>query len=356
MLSCIENPIRDEWKKYLLRPVFEHSDLEIVVDEILEKVKEFGDSSLLKFSEKFDFVKLTNLQSSLFEIKQAQEEICKDLKESIEIARRNIESFHQAQLREEFVEVMEGIKCWRKNIPIETVGFYIPSGSAPLFSTVLMLAIPARIAGCKEIILCAPSDKKGKIASTILYVADLLGIQKIYKVGGAQAIAAMAYGTETIPKVDKIFGPGNQFVTKAKQKVQSQGIAIDLLAGPSELLVIADETCSPAFVAADLLAQAEHGNDSQVLLLSDNREVIFQVNKEIEKQLLTLPRKKSATQSLKNGFALSFDSLEQCFDFSNQYAPEHLSLAIKDPSSFIQKIMNAGSVFLGNYSAESIGD
>jgi histidinol dehydrogenase len=254
------------------------------------------------------------------------------------------------------VETTPGVKCWRKSVAIEKVGLYIPGGSAPLFSTILMLGIPAKIAGCNELILCTPCNKKEEINPAILYTANRVGINKIYKVGGAQAISAMAYGTETIPKVYKIFGPGNQYVTKAKELIQQEGVAIDMPAGPSEVLVIADETCDPAFVAADLLSQAEHGTDSQVILLSNNRKIVMESLEEIEKQAKLLPRKKIVLKALANSKAVVLQSINECVDFSNSYAPEHLIMALENASDYVENITNAGSVFMGNYSCESAGD
>ncbi len=280
-----------------------------------------------------------------------------DLKKAIELARKNIEIFHSAQREEiNIVETTPGVQCWRKSVPIEKVGLYIPGGTAPLFSTILMLGVPAKIAGCKEIVLCTPPDSAGNIHPAILYTADLVGITQIFKVGGAQAIAAMTYGTATIPSVNKIFGPGNQFVTKAKELVQQDGVAIDMPAGPSEVLVIADETSKPAFIAADLLSQAEHGTDSQVILLSDNMTIIEQTLVELNKQLEQLPRKAIAAEALKFSRAILLDQMEDCVNLSNLYAPEHLIIASESAEIIAREVTNAGSVFLGNYSCESAGD
>ena len=280
-----------------------------------------------------------------------------ELKQAIEQAKNNIEVFHTSQKEEpKIIETTKGVQCWRKSVGIEKVGLYIPGGTAPLFSTILMLAVPAKVAGCKEIVLCTPPNKEGKVNPVILYTANLVGVTKIFKVGGAQAIGAMTFGTETIPQVYKIFGPGNQFVTKAKELVQEYGVAIDMPAGPSEVLVIADETSNPSFVAADLLSQAEHGTDSQVILVSNNKGIIGEIENELEKQVNELPRKDIAQKALKNSRTVYFDSIEEGIDFSNEYAPEHLIIASEKADDFIEKITNAGSVFLGNYSCESAGD
>ena len=280
-----------------------------------------------------------------------------DLKNAIALAKSNIEKFHRSQIyTERKVETTEGVQCWRKSVAIDKVGLYIPGGSAPLFSTILMLAIPAKLVGCKEIIVCTPANTHGEINPAILYTCQLLGLKNVFKLGGSQAIAAMACGTETVPSVYKIFGPGNQFVTKAKELVQQMGVAIDIPAGPSELLVIADQTCNPSFVAADLLSQAEHGADSQVILLSDDRDVISQVNQQLAIQLQELPRKELAVKALENSRAISFNTFADCIEFSNQYAPEHLIIASESALDSVENITNAGSVFLGNYSCESAGD
>jgi histidinol dehydrogenase len=283
--------------------------------------------------------------------------VSEDLKRAIKTALSNIKKFHAAQLIEEpAIETSKGVSCWRKSVPIEKVGLYIPGGSAPLFSTVLMLGIPAIIAGCKEIILCSPPGKDGKINPLILYTAGLIGIKEIFRAGGAQAIAAMAYGTESIPKVYKIFGPGNQYVTKAKELVQQDGVAIDMPAGPSEVLVIADQSANPSFIAADLLSQAEHGPDSQVIMLTDNQPLIEKVINEIKKQLASLPRAEIALKALESSKLIALKSLNKCMDFSNLYCPEHLIINTADSDLLAEKVINAGSVFLGDYSCESAGD
>ena len=298
-----------------------------------------------------------NLLVSSDEITDSVLRISQELKDAINIAKNNIERFHSAQIiQEPVVETSNGVKCWRKAVPIERAGLYIPGGSAPLFSTLLMLGIPAKLAGCDDIIVCTPPGKDGTVNPLILYTAHLLGISKIFKVGGAQAIAAMAYGTESIPKVNKIFGPGNQYVTKAKELVQQDGIAIDMPAGPSEVLVIADRNANPEFIAADLLSQAEHGPDSQVLMLTDDKELPEKVRSEVEKQVKSLLRKDIALKALENSKIITLSTLDDCMDFSNLYAPEHLIINVSDPNLLAEKVKNAGSVFLGNFSCESAGD
>ncbi len=327
------------------------------VESIFYEINKKGDKAVLKYSQKFDFPEQTSLLVSQEAIEQSADAVSDELKQAIELARQNIETFHLSQQEEiRKVETSPGVTCWREARPIERVGIYVPGGSAPLFSTVLMLAVPAKIAGCKEIVLCTPPNKKGGIHPAILYTAQLTGITKIVAAGGIQAIGAMTFGTKSIPKTDKIFGPGNQYVMAAKRLAQFYGTAIDMPAGPSEVLVITDVTCNPAFVAADLLSQAEHGPDSQVILLSDNKQVIKDVNKEIDVQLPNLPRKDIAAQALKNSKAILFKSLDECMDFSNGYAPEHLVLAVENPVLASRNVVNAGSVFLGNYSCESVGD
>jgi len=356
-MKKIVYPEREIWKSICKRPVFEQEELTQTVLKILENVKINGESAIAEYSQLYDAIELQDFEVSEKEIDESDLSISEELKEAINIAKQNIEKFHQAQFSSEaIIETTKGVKCWRKNIGIENVGLYVPNGSAPLFSTLLMLGIPAKIAKCKQIILCTPCNKDHKINPAILYTAKLVGIDKIYKIGGAQAIAAMAFGTETIAKVDKIFGPGNQYVTKAKELVQQNGTSIDMPAGPSEVLVIADTTCNPEFVAADLLSQAEHGVDSQVVLLSNNDSVIEQINSAIAKQLEDLPRKKIAAKALKNSFSVVLNSIAECINFSNCYAPEHLILALADANNLSDKIINAGSVFIGNFSCESAGD
>jgi len=356
-MKLYNNPDQKEWLDLCKRAQFDKSTLDEAVTNILEDVKENKDEALFKYAERFDGVKLTSLTVTQEEIEAAANEVSEDLKQAIVLAKHNIEKFHESQKEApQKIETTKGVECWRKSVGIEKVGLYIPGGTAPLFSTILMLAIPAKVAGCKEIVLCTPPNKEGKVNPAILYTANLVGVTQIFKVGGAQAVGAMTYGTETIPQVYKIFGPGNQYVTKAKELAQQSGVAIDMPAGPSEVLVIADETCNPSFVAADLLSQAEHGVDSQVILLSDNETVISEVNKEVEKQLAALPRNEIAKKALKNSRSLYFSDMGTCIEFSNEYAPEHLIIASENSDDFIEKITNAGSVFLGNYSCESAGD
>lgn len=346
-----------QWLKLTQRPVEKQANLVSLVDRVFSSVKKEGDKALKKFSMQFDEVELKTLQVNANTIILASKQVSPDLKKAIQLAKQNIEKFHAEQKETtKRIETTKGVICWRESRPIEKVGIYIPGGTAPLFSTVLMLGIPAKLAGCKEIVLCTPPNKNGEVDPAILYAASLIGISSIFRVGGMQAIAAMSYGTRSIPQVDKIFGPGNQYVTAAKQKAQSIGIAIDLPAGPSEVLIIADKTCDPSFVAADLLSQAEHGPDSQVILLADNEEVIKKVMKEITTQLNQLPRKSIAEKALKNSKAIVFKNLNVCMHFSNAYAPEHLILATKQAKKLIPNIVNAGSVFIGNYSCESAGD
>ncbi len=351
------SPGQDTLNALCKRPEIKAADLEAAVRSILSLVKSEGDKALRKLTRELDQADIRELKVSPAEIKAAQEQVSPELAAAIRIAAANIEKFHRSQMvTEERVETSPGVFCWRKSVPIEKIGIYIPGGSAPLFSTLLMLGIPAQLALCDTIILCTPPDKQGNIHPAILYTANLLGIKNIYKAGGAQAIAAMAYGTETIPRVYKIFGPGNQYVTKAKTLLQLEGLAIDMPAGPSEVLIIADQYADPDFVAADLLSQAEHGADSQVVLLSNSSELIAQTIQSLEQQLESLPRKGIATMALVNSFALQLDSISACFDFSNDYAPEHLILALERPEYYIEHIRNAGSVFLGKYACESAGD
>ncbi len=356
-MEAFKYPNKKEWQTLCERPAFEQESLNSLVNDILKDVKINKDSALKKYSEKFDKVILDNIEVSKTEIETANSQINQDLKDAINLAKQNIEVFHASQKEEKkIIETTKGVKCWRQSVGIEKVGLYIPGGSAPLFSTILMLGVPAKLAGCKDIILCTPPNKEGNINPAILYTANLVGITKIYKVGGAQAIAAMAYGTKTIPQVYKIFGPGNQFVTKAKELIQQEGVAIDMPAGPSEVLVIADKTSNPEFIAADLLSQAEHGADSQVILLSDDEEIINNTNSELEKQLNQLPRQEITTEALKISRSILLNSIDECVEFSNLYAPEHLIFATDSASNYINDITNAGSVFLGKYSCESAGD
>lgn len=356
-MKTVIRPEKDEWGSLCQRPSLKKNYLEDKVRDILIRVRTEKDKALYSYSEKFDGVNPGNLKVSADELREAEQLVPEEIKQAINIARENIDKFHRSQLFTEApVETSSGVRCWRKSVPIEKTGLYIPGGSAPLFSTVLMLGIPAKLAGCKEIIICSPPGKDGKINPFILYTAQLIGIRDIYKAGGAQAIAAMAYGTETIPRVYKIFGPGNQFVTKAKELVQQDGIAIDMPAGPSEVLIISDGRANPEFIAADLISQAEHGADSQVIFLTDSGEMIEKVKLQIENQLLTLPRLEIASGALENSKLILFNSLDDCISFSNSYAPEHLIINTSDANRLGEKVINAGSVFLGSYSCESAGD
>lgn len=357
-MKLINNPKRKDWPALLQRPVFDALSLEKKVRKILNKVKREGDKAVRQFTRDFDGVKLTTSIVSEREINQAISLVPEELKQAIRTAKKNIEKFHAAQIRPvEFIDTMPGVSCWRHAVAIEKVGLYIPGGTAPLFSTVLMLGIPAKLAGCKEIILCSPPSKEtGQLHPAILFAAKEVGITKIIKAGGVQAIAAMAYGTETIPQVYKIFGPGNQYVNCAKQLVQAEGIAIDMPAGPSEVCVLADNAGNPSFIAADLLSQAEHGPDSQVLLISTDKTILKNVNEEIGKQAALLPRKKLALQALANSKLIFLKTMDDAIDLVNAYAPEHLIIAAASEETIAKKIVNAGSVFLGNYSPESAGD
>jgi histidinol dehydrogenase len=356
-MQVFEEPNKQDWEALLQRPYFVAAELLPKVQSILDAVALEGDAALLRFSATFDQVQLKSLCIDPALIQAAEALVAPVLKTAIQSAKVNIEIFHQAQLKkEEKIETMPGVWCWRKSVGIEKVGIYIPGGTAPLFSTVLMLGIPAKLAGCKEVILCTPPRKDGTVDPAILYAAGLVGIQQIYTIGGAQAIAAMAYGTATVPKVFKIFGPGNQYVTAAKQLVQQQGVAIDMPAGPSEVCVYADETAVPSFVAADLLSQAEHGADSQVLLIASNSNIVEQVQLELTQQLADLPRADFATKALGHSKAIVIASREDAIQLINAYAPEHLILSVDNALVVAEKIINAGSVFIGNYSPESVGD
>jgi histidinol dehydrogenase len=356
-MKKIINPNRKDWLKLTQRPSVEKGELNTLVSQVFTDVKKEGDKALKKYSLLFDQVDLKSLAVGKKFISDAAKKIPKELKAAIQLAKSNIEKFHAAQIEgSRVIETTKGVNCWRESRAIEKVGIYIPGGSAPLFSTVLMLGIPAKLAGCKEIVLCTPPDKKGEINPAILYTANLVGITSVYSIGGIQAIAAMAFGTKTLTKADKIFGPGNQYVTAAKQAAQNLGIAIDMPAGPSEVLIIADKSCNPSFVAADLLSQAEHGADSQVILLSDDEKVLDKISIELKNQLKALPRKEVAEKALKNSKAIVLKNINECIEFSNVYAPEHLILATVKAKKMIPEITNAGSVFLGNYSCESAGD
>lgn len=350
-------PERNSWPELVKRPVFERKELSGLIAEIFEKVEKDGDNALIEFNKKFDNAVTLQITVSDTELDKAEQEISGDLKKAIQQAKENISKFHAAQIPEtEKIETVKGVICWRENRAVEKVGIYIPGGTAPLFSTVLMLAVPAQLAGCREIILCTPPDANGNINPVILYTARLCGITRIFKTGGAQAVAAMTLGTESIPKVYKIFGPGNQYVVAAKEFAQNYGVAIDMPAGPSEVLVIADKQAVPEFCAADLLSQAEHGSDSQVVFIADDFRVFTETIEAVENQVKKLSRNEMASKALDHSLFILTDSVKNALEFSNLYAPEHLILALEDFEKYIPMIENAGSVFLGNYSCESAGD
>ncbi len=356
-MRVIISPSKKEWKKELARPIQKIKEIEKIVKPIMRKVHRQGDKALKKFALEYDHVEIKTLLVNREEIKASYDLVREELKNAISIAKQNIEKFHQAQITPDLsMEIMPGVTCMRRSKAIQKVGLYIPGGTAPLFSTVLMLGIPANIAGCEEIILCTPPDKEGRIHPAILYAADQIGIDKIIKAGGAQAIAAMAYGTETVPKVDKIFGPGNQYVTAAKQLSTKKGLAIDMPAGPSEVLVYADESAIPEFVASDLLSQAEHGIDSQVILVTTSEKLAKKILLEVDKQLEKLPRKEIALKALENSVAVVMPNQDKAIDLINDYAPEHLIIAVSDEEEVVRRIINAGSVFIGNFTPESAGD
>lgn len=356
-MNIIKYPNRSEWTSLLERPHRDASELRETVQTVLDQIRQYGDSAVKAFEEKFDKVRLDSLAVSEAEMAEAEGLVADDLKEALKLAHANIEKFHAAQKFEgEKVETAPGVVCWQKSVAIEKVGLYIPGGTAPLFSTVLMLATPAKIAGCKEIVLCTPPNREGKVNPAILMAAKIAGVNRIFKAGGVQAIGAMAYGTESVPKVSKIFGPGNQFVMAAKQQVSLHEVAIDMPAGPSEVAVVADDTANPVFVAADLLSQAEHGVDSQVILITNSEALAERVDEEVDRQLALLPRKEIAEKSLEYSKLIIVKDMDEVLEMTNEYAPEHLILAIKDYTSFADRVVNAGSVFLGNYSCESAGD
>jgi histidinol dehydrogenase len=356
-MKLLVNPSPEKWQKHLARPAMQTQKINQIVKPIFEKVKKSGDKALKKFAREFDQVRLDSLLVSAEEIQTAIPLVPDNLKKAIALAKGNIEKFHAAQASPELIiEVMPGVTCSRKSVPIQRVGLYIPGGTAPLFSTVLMLGVPAQLAGCKEIVLCTPTNREGAIHPAILYTAQLIGITKIIKVGGAQAIAALTFGTESVPQVDKIFGPGNQYVTAAKQMATKFGLAIDMPAGPSEVLVYADETAIPAFVAADLLSQAEHGIDSQVVLVSPSEDFAKKVLAEINIQLESLPRKVIASKALANSCAVILEDQATAIALINDYAPEHLILAVAKEEEVLSQIYNAGSVFIGNFTTEAAGD
>ena len=357
MIQVFKEPKKKDWPSILARPQFDAAPLEVKVREILMAVKQRGDAAISAYTLAFDKIALSNFKLSASAFDAAEKVLTPSLKTAIQLAKVNIEVFHQGQIqKEERIETMPGVWCWRKSVGIEKVGIYIPGGTAPLFSTVLMLGIPAKLAGCKEIILCTPPNEKGEIDPAIIYAASLVGVTAIFTIGGVQAIAALAYGTASVPKVYKIFGPGNQYVTAAKQMIQQEGVAIDMPAGPSEVCVYADETSIASFVAADLLSQAEHGADSQVILIANSIEIVEQVQKELDMQLVSLPRKELATKALAHSKAIVIENTEEAIAMMNEYAPEHLILSINNAAQVAEKIINAGSIFIGNFSPESVGD
>ena len=356
-MKIIEYPQHKDWKSLLSRPALDNSSLTETVTAVLDDIKSRGDAAVKEYELKFDKVQLDSLQVSEGEIAEAETLVADELKNAIRLAKGNIEKFHAAQDHElPRIETMPGVTCWQKAMPIEKVGLYIPGGTAPLFSTVLMLAVPARIAGCKEIVLCTPPAKNGKVHPAVLFAAKVAGVSKIFKIGGVQAIGSMAYGTESVPKVYKIFGPGNQYVTAAKQRVSLKDVAIDMPAGPSEVEVIADETANPSFVAADLLSQAEHGVDSQAVCITTSKTLAEKVLAEVDRQLQLLPRKEIAEKSVANSKIILVKDLEEVIDVTNEYAPEHLIISTSNYMQIAERITNAGSIFLGHLTPESAGD
>ena len=356
-MKVIKYPAKEEWSEIVKRPHLDVSKLNATVQGVLDDVKKHGDEAVKRYEEMFDHAHLDSLAVTEAEIEEAEQLVSQELKDALHLAHHNIAAFHQSQKFEgEKVETCPGVTCWQKSVAIEKVGLYIPGGTAPLFSTVLMLATPAKIAGCKEIVLCTPPNREGKVNPAILMAAKIAGVSKIFKAGGVQAIGAMAYGTESVPKVYKIFGPGNQYVMAAKQHVSLHDAAIDMPAGPSEVCVIADESANPVFVAADLLSQAEHGFDSQVFFITTSEKVLDEVKKEVEAQLERLPRKEMAQTSLDNSKFILVEDYDAAIDLSNTYAPEHLIIATQNYEELAEKVVNAGSVFLGNYACESAGD
>lgn len=357
MMKVIRYPERAEWTSLLERPHIDMTALYATVNTVLTEVRTRGDRAVLDYEEKFDRVSLSSLQVTEAEMEAAEQLVPEELKDALRQAERNIATFHEAQrFQGKKIETTPGVVCWQKAVPIEKVGLYIPGGTAPLFSTVLMLAVPARLAGCREIVLCTPPDREGRVNPAILHAARLAGVHRIFKAGGVQAIGAMAYGTETVPKVYKIFGPGNQYVMAAKQQVSLHEVAIDMPAGPSEVLVVADEKANPVFVAADLLSQAEHGADSQVLLVTTSDRMLERVREEVQVQLEKLPRRELAVRSLEHSKLILVHSMEEAMELANAYAPEHLILEVEDYTSLSEKVVNAGSVFMGAYTPESAGD
>ncbi len=356
-MQVIKYPKREDWKQILSRPENNVEEMAELVNQIFEQVKKEGDKALLKYTSLYDGAEIDSVEVSVEEIEASENLVSPDFKNALSIAANNIEKYHSTQLiNSDVIETSVGVRCWRKATPINKVGLYVPGGTAPLFSTVLMLGIPAKLAGCREIVLCTPPNKQGKIDPAILYTCKLVGIDRVFRIGGIQAIAAMAFGTETVPNVYKIFGPGNQYVTAAKQEVIKKGVAIDMPAGPSEVLVIADETADAEFVASDLLSQAEHGADSQVILLTWDEELIGEVADEVEKQLKALSRKEVASKALANSKLILVRTMEEALALSNEYGPEHLIVSVKEEDRLVAEIENAGSVFLGNFTPESAGD
>ena len=357
-MKLFENPKRQDWVDILKRPTKTVEDIEATVIEVFNTIEETGDIAVKNYTSKFDNVDVDNIEVSFDDILAAKSKLSEELKEAIQFAKSNISKFHSAQKTDRLsVETTKGVICWQEKRAIDKVGLYIPGGTAPLFSTILMLAIPAKIAGCRDIILCTPPNKEGKVADEILYTAQLCGINKVLKVGGIQAIAGMTFGTESIPKVYKIFGPGNQYVTVAKQLATKYGVAIDMPAGPSELMIVADDSANARYVASDLLSQAEHGTDSQVILVTNSKTLLEEVSLEVKNQILDLPRKTIVEQAIKNSKTILFDNdMYNLLDIINVYAPEHLILVVKDEDYFTYNIRNAGSVFIGNYTPESAGD
>lgn len=357
MMNTINNPDRSKWNEILKRPTQTVADIEQTVHKVFDEIRLTGDAAVRKYTKAFDGIDLETFKVSASEMNAASDEISQELKEAIALAKKNIEIFHAAQRTERVVvETMNGVKCWQEKKAIQKVGLYIPGGTAPLFSTILMLATPANIAGCEEIVLCTPPDKNGNVNPAVLYTAKLCGVTQVFKIGGIQAIGAMTFGTESVPKVYKIFGPGNQFVTVAKQLATRYQVAIDMPAGPSELLVYADDSANPAFVASDLLSQAEHGVDSQVIMVSTSEKMLEMVRDELEKQLNELPRKAIARQAIENSKLILVETEETALDLINEYGPEHFIVCSANENYFVENIVNAGSVFIGNYAPESAGD
>jgi len=356
-MNKIYNPKREDWKAILERPTQTAADIESIVNTIFTEVQKEGDVALAKYTQKFDSVTIDAFLVTQSEIENAKNAVSAELKDAIQLAKKNIETFHLAQKTDKIeVETSKGVRCWQEKRPIQKVGLYIPGGTAPLFSTILMLAIPANIAGCKDIVLCTPPNMEGEINPAILYTAALCGVTQIFKVGGIQAIAGMTFGTETIPQVYKIFGPGNQFVTVAKQIATKHGVAIDMPAGPSELLIVADDSANASFVASDLLSQAEHGVDSQVILVSRSKALILKVEEEITKQICDLARKEIAEKSINNSKLIYIESDHEAIDLINEYGPEHYIICVRNEEVYLDKVVNAGSIFIGNFTPESAGD